>query len=315
MKYPDLDFPQLSFKALNELPVAVFWFDKDANFIEVNDAACKYWGYSREELLQLTVFDLNPNMNTGNWAAHWEEKRKNSSTFESTHRRKNGEIFPVDITDNFVELDGVVYSCAIVRDITRRKMLSRQARLSDFTVQKASDAIFWLDTSGQIMHANEEASHRYEYDLTAFEQLNILDISKEADSRAFDEILREVREEGQLIFEGQHFSKSGKKFQVEISAHLLLFEEVEYLCCMVRDITERKQKEAALRGALFEIRELKEKLEAENIIYRKKSNWKLTLVRSSVKAMPLKKCSNKLRWLQILNQPCWSLVKVEPVKN
>ena len=264
MKYSELDLPQMAFKALNDLPVGVFWFDKDANFIEVNDAACINWGYSREEMLQMTVFDLNPNMNKNNWSAHWEEKRINSSTFESSHRRKNGEIFPVDITDNFVELDGEVYSCAIVRDITQRKLRDRQARLSDFTVQKASDAIFWLDTKGNILDANEEACNRYGYDPAEIQNMEILDISKEVSPEEFDHLLATISSEGKLIFEGQHFAREGQKFLVEISAHLVVFEHTEYICCMVRDITDRKHKEAALRGALLEIRELHEKLEAEN---------------------------------------------------
>ena len=67
-----------------------------------------------------------------------------------------------------------------------------------------------------------------------------------------------------FFFEETHFSQSGKKYLVETNAHLVLFEDAECFCCIVRDITERKHKEAALRGALTEIRELKEKLEAEN---------------------------------------------------
>ncbi len=115
------NLPELSFKALYELPEAVFWFDKDARFFEVNPVACERWGYTREEFLQLTIFDVNPNMSPDIWEAHWTAKQEDASTFESTHRRKNGEIFPVDITDNFTTFEGEVYSCAIIRDITDRK--------------------------------------------------------------------------------------------------------------------------------------------------------------------------------------------------
>ena len=108
--------PELSFLALKELPEAVLWFDKDARIFDVNPIACERWGYSREEFLRLTIFDVNPNMSPEIWAAHWAAKQEDSSTFESTHRRKNGEIFPVDITDNFVTLNGEVYACAIVRE-------------------------------------------------------------------------------------------------------------------------------------------------------------------------------------------------------
>ncbi|MEO1262243.1 MAG: sigma 54-interacting transcriptional regulator [Bacteroidota bacterium] len=258
------NLPELSYRALNELPEAVFWFDENADFFAVNDTACEQWGYTREEFLQMNVFDVNPNMSREIWTAHWEDKQRDSSTFESSHIRKNGEEFPVDITDNFVELDGKVYSCAIVRDISRRKDADRQARLSDFTVQKAGDAIFWICPMGFIKHCNEEACNRYGYTSDELHQMNIKDISKNIDDAGFKDIWQTIKENSSLEFEGEHFTKAGKKIFVETSAHFIQFENMDYSCALVRDISERKQKEAALRGALLEIKELKEKLEAEN---------------------------------------------------
>jgi len=258
------NLPELSFRALNELPEAVLWFDKDAHFFEVNEVACKNWGYTREEFLKLTIFDVNPNMSPDIWEAHWEAKQKGMATFESTHRRKNGEIFPVEITDNFVEYEGAVYSCAIVHDITKRKEADRQARLSDFTVQKAGDAIFWLCPKGFIKNVNEEAVELYGYSRTEFHEMSVLDISKDINQNDFAEIWKTLKKNNKTVLEGKHYSKAGKKIDVEVSSHFIKFEEMEYACSMIRDITERKIKEAALRGALMEIRELKEKLEAEN---------------------------------------------------
>ena len=108
------EFQQLSFLALQDIPIAVLWFDKDGNFFDVNQAACKIWGYSREELLSMSVFEINPNMSPEIWATHWSAKQVDTATFESSHRRKDGTIFPVDITDIFVELEGKTYSCAII---------------------------------------------------------------------------------------------------------------------------------------------------------------------------------------------------------
>ena len=191
---------EMSYQALNELPVGVFWFDKDARFIEVNETACREWGYTREELLQMSIFDVNPNMNDQNWAAHWEEKQVNSATFESSHQRKGGEEFPVDITDIFIESADQVYSCAIVRDITLRKQRHRQALLADFSMQKASDVIFWLDASGNILNANDAASSRYEYSLADFRALNMLDISKDLTENDFQLLLADIKRTGKLFF-------------------------------------------------------------------------------------------------------------------
>ncbi|MEM6964178.1 MAG: sigma 54-interacting transcriptional regulator [Bacteroidota bacterium] len=264
MSISHLNLETLSFKALNELPEAVFWFDKDAKLFEVNKVACDIWGYTREEFLSMTIFDVNPNMSPEIWESHWKAKQQDSSTFESSHRRKNGEIFPVDITDNFVEHDGVIYSCAIVRDITKRKEADRQARLADFTVQKAGDAIFWICPKGFIKQVNEEAVRRYGYSKEEFLEMSVLQISQSITQEDFNEIWKVLRSQQHYLFEGAHFTKAGKRIEVEVSSHFIRFEEMEFTCSMIRDITDRKRREAALRGALLEIKELKEKLEAEN---------------------------------------------------
>ena len=264
MKNISFKLPELSMKALNELPLPVVWFDKKGNFFAVNDTACKFWGYDQKALLKMSVFDINPNMNEDNWEAHWEAKQIDSASFESTHKRKNGEIFPVEITDNFVQLDGEVYSCAVIVDITERKEKDRQARLSDFTVQNAADAIFWICPKGHIKEVNTEACIQYGYNREEFKELRVLDLYEEMSEEDFRDRWKSLKQNGQLRFETHHRSRDGKKIPVEVSSHFVLFEEMEFSCSMVRDISERKRKEAALRGALMEIKELKEKLEAEN---------------------------------------------------
>jgi len=264
MELSTKNLSEMSLKALQELPEPVFWFNEDAEFFDVNDEACKHWGYTREEFLSMSVFDVNPNMRRETWSEHWAKKQKDPSTFESTHVRKDGSHFPVDITDNFVSLNGKVYCCAIIRDISERKEADKIARLSEFTVQKAGDAIFWLNDQGDLLHVNQLVLTRYGYTLDEIMNLNIFDINKNMSREAFEGIWQKLKSDKQILVEGEHLTKEGKTIQVEISANFLVFEGVEYSCSMVRDITDRKRKEAALRGALLEIKDLKEKVEAEN---------------------------------------------------
>jgi PAS domain S-box-containing protein len=59
---------------LDLLPDAVVWFDKDANLVEVNQTALDMWGYTKEEVKGLTIFDVNPTMTKEIWPAHWKDK-------------------------------------------------------------------------------------------------------------------------------------------------------------------------------------------------------------------------------------------------
>jgi PAS domain S-box-containing protein len=101
---------------------AVFWLGPDARFFYANARACRYLGYSQEELLSMTVHDVDPNFPAEVWPKHWEElRRRGSFTFESQLRTKDGGFVPVEITGNWLEFEGKEYNCAFVRDITDRK--------------------------------------------------------------------------------------------------------------------------------------------------------------------------------------------------
>ena len=101
---------------------AAFWMGPDARFIYVNEAACASLGYSPEELLSMTVHDIDPNFPASVWPEHLQEVRERGSFIvESKHRTKEGKIFPVEITVNYLEFEGSEYNCAFARDVTERK--------------------------------------------------------------------------------------------------------------------------------------------------------------------------------------------------
>ena len=103
----DLAIP--SMMALEHLPEAVLWFDKNAQFVKVNQKACDIWGYTEKEFLSMSIFDVNTKMVKSAWPEHWKKKQKDPSTFEGIHRKKDGTLFPVDITDIFVPINGELF--------------------------------------------------------------------------------------------------------------------------------------------------------------------------------------------------------------
>jgi PAS domain S-box-containing protein len=103
---------------------AVFWVDPDARFLYVNEAACWMVGYSLEELLSMTMHDVDPDFSPKVWSEYWRTiKQQGELYFESQHRTKEGWSFPVEITVTYQEYYGREYSCIFVRDITKRKQL------------------------------------------------------------------------------------------------------------------------------------------------------------------------------------------------
>ncbi|UCD79253.1 MAG: PAS domain S-box protein [Desulfobacterales bacterium] len=118
---------QLTQFAIDRSSDATFWMGSDARFIYVNDAACRALGYSREELLSMTLHDIDPGISQEVWLTHWSDlKRRGSFTVESSHRSKGDRIFPVETVANYVKFGDKEHNCAFVRDITERKKMQNE---------------------------------------------------------------------------------------------------------------------------------------------------------------------------------------------
>jgi PAS domain S-box-containing protein len=99
-----------------------FWIGEDARLYYVNEAACRALGYTRAELLGMTVFDIDRLITPEQWPEHWNRiKAQGSLIFESAHRTKAGREYPVEITANYIAFNNKEYNCAFARDITERK--------------------------------------------------------------------------------------------------------------------------------------------------------------------------------------------------
>ena len=90
-------------------------------FLDVNETACRRLGYSRDELLSMSVYDIDPTLTVERGKRIADGFKKNGSTlFESIHRRRDGTAFPVEISTSNVMVDRP-YLVSIVRDISERK--------------------------------------------------------------------------------------------------------------------------------------------------------------------------------------------------
>jgi PAS domain S-box-containing protein len=108
--------------AIDQAPEAVFWMNREAGFSYVNGQACCSIGYTRQELLGMSVCDIDPDFSLEVWEDFWKGLLEAEvRTFETVHQRKDGSQFPVEITPNFIEFGGDEYSCAYARDITQRR--------------------------------------------------------------------------------------------------------------------------------------------------------------------------------------------------
>jgi PAS domain S-box-containing protein len=100
-------------------------------FLDVNNKACLDLGYTRQELLSMTAYDINITLDDS--VRNHVDQRLREAGFvivEAQHRRKDGSVFPVEMNIKYVHL-GRGYIVAVVRDITQRK--NTEENLSSFS--------------------------------------------------------------------------------------------------------------------------------------------------------------------------------------
>lgn len=101
---------------------SIIWYDCASNIKRVNEAACKMVGYSRSELLGLTIQDINPYYKKKSWAKFWKQLRKEEVLqFEASNIKKDGTIIHREVTANFIVFKGQEFAVGFSRDISERK--------------------------------------------------------------------------------------------------------------------------------------------------------------------------------------------------
>jgi PAS domain S-box-containing protein len=250
---------------------AFFWINPDARILYVNNASCQLLGYTKEELLEMTVDAIDPIFRADVWADHWRElQAKGSMRFESMHRTKDGRIIPSEVSVTHMIFNGQEYNFAYTRDISERKASEQNLRFNNYILSLVRDAIIGIDTNNTVVYWNKAAEVQYGLPATEaigkplnecyqYEWLNDTD-----EQKAFDAIARS----GHCHAENIHILKNGKKIYVESDVQQINFPEsgLMGLFGVIRDITERKQAEENLKHTLDELK--RRNYELDNYVYK-----------------------------------------------
>lgn len=109
---------------------ALYVHDFDGRIVEVNQQACDALGYSRQELLQMGLEDFVPGFDLNKSRPFWNQLEQGKpSSITSTHKRKDGSTFPVEVRFAVLEIDGKKVVMTLASDISAR--VSAEAKLLD----------------------------------------------------------------------------------------------------------------------------------------------------------------------------------------
>ncbi|WP_353572848.1 PAS domain S-box protein [Candidatus Albibeggiatoa sp. nov. BB20] len=132
---------RLTQHSVNYAADSILWINQTGQILYANDSAAHSLDYSQDELLTKNISDIDINTTEDIWQEYWDNLvEQGSFSFESQHEAKDGRIFPVEKTLNYLEYDNKAYAFAFARDITERKQ-AEEERL------KAAYEIFQLNKS------------------------------------------------------------------------------------------------------------------------------------------------------------------------
>jgi two-component system cell cycle sensor histidine kinase/response regulator CckA len=234
----------------------VFVIDFDGRFIEVNNTAVEDLGYSREELLSMGPNDIDPLKDAEEIGCLIEGmKMGETQVFETQHMKKGGDIIPVEVSSSLVIYQGEPAILSVVRDITERKRVEGQLRLTQFGVDHAQMGVFQVDDEGDIYYANEYVCKSLGYTAEEFLALKIWDVDPSLNQEIWQAHRGKRRTLGTTWMETVHRRKDGVGLPVEVVIDFIDFEDKRLSFSFVKDITERKHAEAERELLLEQIRE------------------------------------------------------------
>ncbi len=245
---------------MDRSPDAIEVIDPETGrFLDFNETSCRRLGYTREEMLSLSIPDV---LDMGDvpfsMQANLEESRRvGARTIESRHRRKDGSSFPIEINTRYVELDRP-YLLAVVRDITERHEMEQTLRENEAKFRTlfevANDANFILH-NGVFVDCNAKALQLFgaTRDQLIGQSPALFSPSFQPDGigsqvKATKFIQSALAGEPQF-FEWMHQRLDGTLVESDISLSRFELGGNIYIQAIVRDITERKQAEQKQRAS------------------------------------------------------------------
>ena len=264
--------------AVNQSSEGIAMADMDGNIEYLNDTFAEMHGYSTEELVGKNLLILHaPEQIPHVEAALLEIKQKGIFKGEIWHAKRDGTLFPTLMYNSLIrdETGKPVGMMGTLLDITDIKQTGQTLKQTEEKYTKlfetVSDAIMIFDAeTREFLDANDAVSFIYGYSKDEFLKLRHTDITDEPE-KSHGSIIKTVSGEVSRISLRYHKRKDGTIFPVEISTGAFKLDDRQIVCGVVRDISERKAVEDALRKS-----ELKHKALIQNtpgLTYRGYPDW------------------------------------------
>lgn len=235
----------LSRYALDHAGDSILWIDVNSGkFKYANEKSWTTLEYSQEELLELHVFDIDPNITKESWKQlSGKIIKEGILNFESSNKRKSGVLFPIEITASYIKFGEIEHIIAFTRDISERKKNEEETQTLLTAVEHNPAMVTIVSPDGLCNYVNPEYTRvtGYKAEEVVGEMHTII-----KNGAISPDLFKEIREfaekKGSWRGELESKTKKGDSFWCSISISGVLDSEGKliHMVLIEEDITERK---------------------------------------------------------------------------
>ncbi|MBX3396621.1 MAG: PAS domain S-box protein [Phycisphaerae bacterium] len=236
----------------------IITIDSEGVVETMNPAAERMFGFTGDELIGRNITELMPEPYRSKHDSYLQrylttgERRIIGIGREVLGLRRDGSTFPMELAVSEMHLNGRRMFTGIVRDITERRAAEEKLRRLSALLDDSNDAIKLLDLSGNITAWNSGAERLYGYTESVALKMNIRELLPHDRSSEISEAIERLKR-GERIppFETNRVAANGHVLDIQCTLTLLKGRggQPDTIVVTDRNITERKQHEAALRGS------------------------------------------------------------------
>lgn len=235
-------------------PVPMWVYDSmTLGFLAVNEAAIRNYGFTRDEFLAMTIADIRPSEDAARVRDITRRLSKGyNKTGEWRHRRRDGSVFPVEITSHSIDFDGRDARLVLITDITERRaaedaLVESEERFRSI-VENSPLGLFRAALDGTFVFANTALARILGHDSAdAVVGLNALRICHDPAERS--RLAASFREMVSSGYELALRRRDGSLVTVRMTARLVVGGNGALNVCegFLEDVTPLRRAEDALR--------------------------------------------------------------------
>jgi PAS domain S-box-containing protein len=261
---------------LDSIPSPLFVKDREHKWVMVNDAYARLTGIEKNQIIGKNDLNFLPKEDAEEFIAQDEEQfnTKLEKMREVSFQRQGGDEKILLVKKTVFTNQGKDYLIGVITDITDLKEREKQIILYNKMSDQISDAISVANYEGKLIYVNE--SHTRNLGKSKAEMIgsSIIDMEKLfPDIGAWQQHYNEVKLKGEILIEGLNTRKDGSTFPVEASVKYIRIEDKGYIVAAIRDITERKRNEEAVKQMKEFYETVLNKIPSEVVVFDKKHRY------------------------------------------